>query len=101
MGMDVSSDMICQAHVYLQTTKGHGISPTRQLVKHDILIDPTTAEQIVTRQLERPNVVFIDIGGNRDRNSAIRVLQWCISTWSPRLVVVKNQELVTDMLQDL
>jgi predicted O-methyltransferase YrrM len=99
MGMDVSNTMLEQARAYLQT-KGHFLS-LDQLIRHDILVDPRTAETIVVRQqFHPPRVVFIDIGGNRDMSSAIRVLQWCIATWSPRLIVVKNQELVHDMLQD-
>lgn len=98
MGMDVSSSMVQQAREYLHT-KGHVISQN-QLIKHDVLVDPTTAESLVRQQFH-PDAIFIDIGGNRDLTSAIRVLQWSITTYTPRLVVIKNQEMVQRSEQHL
>ena len=41
-----------------------------------------------------PTVVFIDIGGNRDLKSVLQMLEWVKSVLSPRLIIVKSEELV-------
>jgi len=44
-----------------------------------------------------PNVVFCDIGGNRDIGSVIRMVSWARTSFTPRLVVIKSEEMVEDI----
>mmetsp|Transcript_23698 Transcript_23698/g.68180 ORF Transcript_23698/g.68180 Transcript_23698/m.68180 type:complete len:456 (+) Transcript_23698:38-1405(+) len=47
-----------------------------------------------------PNVVFIDIGGNREMSGVVRMMHWVLHTFQshpPRLIVVKSQELVSEL----
>jgi hypothetical protein len=96
MGFDVSNDMVQQTRTKLQQ---EGYDDTINRVhKVDVLVDPNGARQLVKTHFAkaRPSVVFIDIGGNRNVSSVIRVLHWTISTYSPRLVVIKNWKLVQE-----
>jgi hypothetical protein len=94
--MDVSQEMIQHAKEYLKQNGHYAVT----LVKNNVLLmDPTNAttqRRLVQEQHHHfdPTVIFIDIGGNRDLSSVLRVLQWCRSTYSPRLICVKNQALV-------
>jgi len=47
-----------------------------------------------------PTVVFVDIGGNRDASSVVKMVDWVLRTFSSslRLVVVKSEELVNQHL---
>lgn len=86
MGFDVSSDMVAQC---LKTG-------SKSVFKIDVLVDPKGAEELIRQHLPRgPTAVFIDIGGNRDATSAIRVIAWSLRVLSPQLVVVKNRALVS------
>jgi len=98
IGLDVSSEIISQARLFLQE-KGHDI--VNRVVKLDVLIDPSGAEKHIRQYFPSgPTVVFIDIGGNRNASSAIRVLYWCVTTFHPRLVVMKNREMVQECIKD-
>ena len=51
-------------------------------------------------QLKYPDVVFIDIGGNREIKGVVRMMHWVLKAFqsqSPRLIVVKSQELVGEL----
>ena len=98
IGFDVSSDMVQQTYACLQKM---GCMVMGRVHKHDVLVDPMGAQQLIRQcYSEGPSVVFVDIGGNRDMNSAIRILGLMISTFTPRLVVIKNRELVDECLSD-
>mmetsp|Transcript_715 Transcript_715/g.1313 ORF Transcript_715/g.1313 Transcript_715/m.1313 type:complete len:232 (-) Transcript_715:52-747(-) len=49
-----------------------------------------------------PTVVFVDIGGNRDASSVVKMVDWVLRTFSSslRLVVIKSEELVDQHLLD-
>ena len=47
---------------------------------------------------KHPDVIFIDIGGNRELNGVVRMISWVMDAFDeapPRLVVVKSKELAT------
>ena len=51
-------------------------------------------------QPKYPDVVFIDIGGNREIKGVVRMMHWVLDAFQsqpPRLIVVKSQELVGEL----
>lgn len=51
-------------------------------------------------QPKYPDVVFIDIGGNREIKGVVRMMHWVLDAFQsqpPRLIVVKSQELVAEL----
>lgn len=96
LGLDISSEMVQQTNGFLSSK---GCNVPNRVHRLDVLMDPNGAERLIRQHFSTgPSVIFIDIGGNRDISSAIRVLYWCISTFTPRLVVVKNREMVDEYL---
>lgn len=98
IGFDVSNDMVKQTTNYL-VNKGFRVQ--NRVYKLDVLKDSVNAETLIREEFGSPFVVFIDIGGNRDITSAIRVLHWCTTTFSVRLVVMKNREMAKECIHDL
>ena len=90
MGLDTSSQMIsnCQQLV--------GSQFVDRVVKSDCLVTPKQTRDTVLNILGEPTHVFIDIGGNRDWTSVVKVISWTYEYFLPRLVVVKSRELVAE-----
>ena len=82
--------------------------------KIDALQDPRGALKAISRadegkkngatnsdpQPKYPDVVFIDIGGNREIKGVVRMMHWVLDAFQsqpPRLIVVKSQELVGEL----
>ena len=57
----------------------------------------SSPEESVTNSKLRPSVVFIDIGGNRDLDSVIRMLAWVKDSFLPRLIIIKSEEMVENI----
>jgi SAM-dependent methyltransferase len=47
-----------------------------------------------------PDAVFIDIGGNRDLTSVVKMLAWVRNSFNPRLCIIKSEEMVDQMKID-
>ncbi len=47
-----------------------------------------------------PSVVLIDIGGNRDLTSVMKMLSWILTMFNPRLCIIKSEEMVDKMKED-
>jgi len=45
-----------------------------------------------------PNCIFIDIGGNRALHSVVQMITWVQNEFSPRIIVVKSEELVEEIV---
>jgi SAM-dependent methyltransferase len=87
VGLDTSDDMIEQC-------RHHTVADRNNLVvKVDALIDPNKA-LASAKTFGTPNVVFVDIGGNRETINVLRMISWVLESFAPRLVVVKSKELV-------
>lgn len=95
MGLDTSTQMIanCQQMVGKQFLD--------KVVKSDCLVNPIQTRDTVRNVLGEPTHVFIDIGGNRDWTSVVKVISWTYECFLPRLVVVKSQELVAEYNVDM
>ena len=70
------------------------------IAKVDALVHPGKAVDEATKFGSRPNVVFLDIGGNRECYNVLRMLSWCRERLGDNLelVVIKSRELVQTLL---
>ena len=71
-----------------------------QCIKVDALADPNGAHAHVMNGNNRsPDMVLIDIGGNRELEGVVRMIQWVQSTFKdePRLIIVKSEALVEEL----
>mmetsp|Transcript_56536 Transcript_56536/g.137238 ORF Transcript_56536/g.137238 Transcript_56536/m.137238 type:complete len:449 (-) Transcript_56536:138-1484(-) len=139
VGIDNSQEMIDRCQNYLKDVFVNNVKDTTRtkFVKIDVISEPTRAyEEVVTVTTattttesstassstatfpSSPTVIFVDIGGNRDDISVLKVLEWIFLTFLPdnrtdngsgqdttpssssssspplRLVVVKSRALV-------
>ena len=89
VGFDTSDDMIEDCRRFMEGSK------KCHIVKVDALVHPGHAfDQAIIFGF--PNVLFLDIGGNRECPNVMRMLSWAFKSWRNelRLVIVKSQELV-------
>ncbi|KAL3794838.1 hypothetical protein ACHAW5_004360 [Stephanodiscus triporus] len=67
----------------------------------DAIADPKGAHTYATTDDERrPDIVLIDIGGNRELKAVVQMIRWVQSTFGnepPRLVIVKSEALVDEL----
>jgi SAM-dependent methyltransferase len=90
VGFDTSDEMIDQCRPHLEKNE------KTHIVKVDALIDPAKALK-EARTFGSPNVLFLDIGGNRESINVLRMVSWVLESFDPRLVVIKSRELVQSM----
>jgi SAM-dependent methyltransferase len=85
VGFDTSVEMVeqCSRHLGEQS----------HVVKMDALVDPLNAFK-EAKKFGNPNVIFLDIGGNRESVNVFRMISWVLESFDPRLIVVKSVELV-------
>jgi SAM-dependent methyltransferase len=92
MGFDTSDSMVARCKASLQDDKA-------KAYKVDALADPCRATKLVEEELGSPNVVFLDIGGNRECEGVLRMIDWVLNTFVAAtatqglLVVIKSREL--------
>jgi hypothetical protein len=126
IGIDISQEMIDRCHGYLKDTISEVKDTTEtKVVKVDAILEPAKAYKEATTLDKRndrslsssssPTVIFVDIGGNRDDKSVLKVLEWIFQSFlsnrrietdvtsSPlssriRLVIVKSREVVSSIL---
>lgn len=69
--------------------------------KIDAIADPKGAHTCTTMGDDRsPDIVLIDIGGNRELKAVVRMIRWVQSSFCnqpPRLVIVKSEVLVDEL----
>ncbi|GFH55078.1 hypothetical protein CTEN210_11554 [Chaetoceros tenuissimus] len=101
IGIDVSTEMIQQAQEKFRDLGKSNVS----FHVVDPFGDPKRALEIVTNH-KGPNnsndrlVVFIDIGGNRDLESVVKMLHWVETKLNPRLCIIKSEAMVDQIQQD-
>lgn len=91
VGFDTSQEMLAVCNDML-TTLSEFTSVHATIV--DALVDPRKAREESTK-FGNPNVIFLDIGGNRERVNVLRMISWVVDEFDPRLIVVKSRELVS------
>lgn len=81
--------------------RGHLYSQLVQCHKVDALADPKGAYSIAMGSNERkPDMILIDIGGNRELSGIARMIHWVQSAFHddpPRLIIVKSEALVDEL----
>jgi SAM-dependent methyltransferase len=92
-GFDTSDGFINECRQYM---KNFSHTTHTRIAKVDALVHPGHAFDEATKLGAPPNVVFIDIGGNRECYNVLRMLSWCRSAFvdNLELVVIKSRELV-------
>ena len=71
-----------------------------QLHRVDALADPKGAYALATTNNRRPGMVLIDIGGNRQLESVVRMIRWVQTAFKddrPRLILVKSEALDNEL----
>lgn len=71
-----------------------------QLHRVDALADPKGAYALATANNTCPGMVLIDIGGNRQLESVVRMIQWVQTAFisdRPRLILVKSEALEKEL----
>jgi len=113
VGLDVAQVMVDAARkncIVRPRSKTEGPPEREQecevhIYKVDAFLDPVKARELATKKMESSSeeetrdistvsVVFIDIGGNREDDPVVKMIHWARNTFSPRLIVVKSEELV-------
>jgi SAM-dependent methyltransferase len=126
IGFDVSQEMIDQAQGKMTNKGNTGIDSQYGHVQFhtvNVFTQPKTALKLATLTTissqkkddinakntppelmvhKTPTVVFIDIGGNRDLNSVLRMISWVKDSFSPlpRLIIIKSEETVESIEYD-
>lgn len=94
VGLDTSLEML---NVCQETLSSMQQSTPHHSVVVNALIDPQRARKEATKFGE-PNVVFLDIGGNREGINVLRMIAWILEEFQLRLLVMKSRELVRSIL---
>jgi SAM-dependent methyltransferase len=93
VGFDTSEEML---DICMKMMASAPVSATKQrhFVIVNALIDKKKAGEEARRFGTDPNVIFLDIGGNRESIGVLRMISWVLEEFDPRLVVIKSRELV-------
>ena len=78
----------------------HVYSKLIQLHKVDALADPKGAYSYATENKILPGMVLIDIGGNRELDSVVRMIDWVQTEFDgarPRVILVKSEALEMEL----
>ncbi len=110
VAFDVGSDVLEQAQSRLQS-EINSLSPNDEgnigntiytqlvtLQKIDAIADPKGAYATAMTDRE-PDIILIDIGGNRELKGVVRMIHWVQTAFEndpPRLVIVKSESLVEE-----
>jgi len=92
IGFDTSEEMLqkCQEAIAAQPS----CTSDRRAVIVNPLVDPAKARKEARSNGNVPNVIFLDIGGNRELLNVLRMISWVLEEFDPRFVAVKSRELV-------
>lgn len=75
-----------------------------QLHKVDALADPKGAYSYATENNTFPGMVLIDIGGNRELDSVVRMIDWVQTEFDgarPRVILVKSEALEMELSKSI
>lgn len=70
--------------------------PWLQFERSDPFLEPDKVLQLA----QGYNVVFLDIGGNRELSAVVRLVQWVEEHLDPRLIVVKSQAMHATLMRE-
>ncbi len=82
----------------------HVYSKLIQLHKVDALADPKGAYSHATENNILPGMVLIDIGGNRELDSVVRMIDWVQTEFDgarPRVILVKSEALEMELSKSI
>ena len=109
VGFDTGSKILKQADNRLRAeykqSSNHAMdddaySRLIQLHRVDALADPKGAYALATANNTHLGMVLIDIGGNRQLESVVRMIQWVQTAFKddrPRLILVKSEALENEL----
>lgn len=109
VAFDTGSDMIQQTQQALQTeftnlsprlSRKLELSTISSVHKVDAFADPRGAYTLTTKNNKHPDIVLIDIGGNRELEGVTRMIHWVQTTYTehpPRVIIVKSKELARQL----
>jgi cellobiose-specific phosphotransferase system component IIB len=109
IAFDTGSDMMNQTQQALQTEfdnlsahlpQHNKLSTMSSIHKIDAFADPKGAFSLSTQNNKYPDIVLIDIGGNRELEGVTRMIHWVQCTFLsnlPRVIIVKSKELVREL----
>lgn len=111
VGFDRSEEMIEQCLALVQSSsqkwKSDGLPDTPPksfyAAKMDAFANPTDAIKTANKFSgpDGPRVVFLDIGGNREEEGVLHMMQWVFNSFpNLRLLVIKSRELVSDIMTE-
>lgn len=108
VGIDVSNEMVQQAKSKIPEVKGctnvdfHVVDPFGDPRRALMLAtgSDNIGDSLKKTSTTKPDVVFIDIGGNRDLTSVVKMLSWVRRSFSPRLCIIKSEEIVDQIKAD-
>lgn len=92
VGFDTSDEMldICKEMILSAPASA---TKQRYLAIVNALVDPQKARKEASYFGADPNVIFLDIGGNRECINVLRMVSWVLEEFDPRLVVIKSRQL--------
>ena len=109
VAFDTGSDMVQQTKHALESEfknlsslpKSMALSSMTAVHKIDAFADPKRAFALATNENDKfPNIILIDIGGNRELEGVVRMIHWVQTAFichPPRVIIVKSKELVQQL----
>ena len=113
VAFDTGSDMIARAREHVASAAADAPAEAVRFHRIDALADPRAGMAAAPRH---PDAIFVDIGGNRELAGVARMLNWVLRSFCraaptadadaephlhphlPRIVVVKSQALVRELM---
>jgi len=92
IGLDVSAEAVSSSKERCKEFVQEGKADFQVV---DIFKEPDRAITIVSASCDAggPAVICIDIGGNRDLFSVVRMVRWAEITFRPKLIIIKSEEM--------
>jgi Methylase involved in ubiquinone/menaquinone biosynthesis len=109
VAFDTSQEMIAQAkdkisslqENVVKNTRFHVVDPFTEPRRALLLAGGGGHDGVINKpNSEKITVVLIDIGGNRDLESVLKMLAWVNESFSPRLCIVKSKHMVQEIRTD-
>lgn len=119
VGYDTSSQMIAEAKTKIHprtevqsasknTSRSTNQGNDKNTTIHEFckigfyVMDPFMNPKSAKKMAEGTNVIFIDIGGNRDLVSVLKMIQWSRENFNSQLdlIIIKSEELFKSVIND-
>jgi SAM-dependent methyltransferase len=106
VGIDTSAQMIAEAEKKLEekVDRERLSGCSVKFIRLDPFMDPQRCLEDAKilkdedkKNFSMPNVIFIDIGGNRDMTSVVLMTSWVESAFSPEVIIIKSEEMIEEI----